>query len=71
MEGADTQQKMRHSESCSSISRVNIARIPVPSKKIPIGRTRRGRGVYTAKLKTARLSTLPPPPPPAVGLHPQ
>jgi N-acetylmuramoyl-L-alanine amidase len=54
-----------------SASEINIARIPVPSKKIPIGRTRRGRGVYAAKLNAARLSTLPPPPPSAVGLRPQ
>jgi N-acetylmuramoyl-L-alanine amidase len=52
-------------------STANIARIPVPSKKIPIGRTRRGRGVYAAKLNAARRSTLPPPPPSAVGLRPQ
>jgi N-acetylmuramoyl-L-alanine amidase len=52
-------------------SRVNIARIPVPSKKIPIGRTRRVRGVYAVKFNAARRSTLPPPPPSAVGLRPQ
>jgi N-acetylmuramoyl-L-alanine amidase len=41
----------------------NIGKLPVPSKKIPIGHTRRGRGVYAARFKSARLSTLPPPPP--------
>jgi N-acetylmuramoyl-L-alanine amidase len=51
-------------------SSINVARIPVPSKKIPIGRTRRGRGLYAAKLNAARRSTLPPPPPSsALGLH--
>jgi N-acetylmuramoyl-L-alanine amidase len=44
-------------------SAANIARIPVPSKKIPIGRTRRARGTYAARFKSARLSKLPPPPP--------
>jgi N-acetylmuramoyl-L-alanine amidase len=52
-------------------SSINVARIPVPSKKIPIGRTRRGRGVYAAKLNAARRATLPPPPPSAVGFRPQ
>jgi N-acetylmuramoyl-L-alanine amidase len=51
--------------------RANIARIPVPSKKIPIGHTRRGRGVYAAKVNAARRSILPPPPPPTLQLHPQ
>ncbi len=51
-----------------SPSKANIARIPVPSKKIPIGHTRRGRSVYAARFKSARSSTLPPPPP-AVGVQ--
>jgi N-acetylmuramoyl-L-alanine amidase len=54
----------------SAMPTANIARIPVPSKKIPIGHTRRGRGVYAARFKSARLSTLPPPPP-SVGVRPQ
>ena len=43
----------------------NIAKLPVPGKKIPIGHTRRGRSVYASRSKSTRLSTLPPPPPAA------
>jgi hypothetical protein len=45
------------------VTKSNLVRIAVPSKKVPLGHARGARGIYAAGYSPARRPMLPPPPP--------